>query len=124
MRRYVFRRLLQIIVILFVILTVLFVLFRLAPGDPVARMVDPDMTPEDAERLISDLGLDQPILIQYLYYLKNFVMGDFGHSFHYGEPAVNTTPSGGSSTTCRARSCRPRSRCGDDREAAGAMVCV
>lgn len=80
------RRLVQIAVIFFVILTALFFLFRLAPGDPVTRMVDPSMTPEDVRRLISQLGLDQPAWKQYLVYLKNFCIGEFGHSFHYGRP--------------------------------------
>ncbi len=86
MKRYVFNRLGQIVLILFVILTTLFVLFRLAPGDPVARLVDPSMTPEDAARLVSQLGLDLPIWRQYLSYLHNCLMGNFGHSFHYGRP--------------------------------------
>ena len=88
MKRYVLGRLAQIFVILFVILTVLFVLFRLAPGDPVERMIDPSMTPEDAQILKVELGLDQPIWVQYVYYLKNFFTGNFGYSFHYGEPVV------------------------------------
>jgi peptide/nickel transport system permease protein len=88
LRRYIFRRLIQIIIIFFVILTVLFLLFRLAPGDPVSRMIDPDMTPEDAEILISQLGLDQPLWKQYVYYVKNFFTGNFGDSFHYGQPVV------------------------------------
>jgi len=87
--KYIGRRLIQIVIIFFVILTVLFLLFRLAPGDPVSRMVDPDMTPEDAELIISQLGLDQPLSVQYVYYLKNFFMGNFGNSFSYGEPVFN-----------------------------------
>ena len=89
LRKYISRRLTQITIIFFVILTVLFLLFRLAPGDPVSRMVDPDMTPEDSERLIVQLGLDKPLGIQYLIYLKNFFTGHFGYSFHYGEPVVD-----------------------------------
>ncbi len=89
LKTYITRRLTQVIIIFFVILTVLFLLFRLAPGDPVSRMVDPTMTPEDAEHLISQLGLDQPIWRQYLVYLKNFFMGQFGHSFHYGQPVFD-----------------------------------
>lgn len=85
---YIFRRLIQIVIIFFVILTVLFVIFRLAPGDPVERMVDPSMTPEDIQLLISQLGLDKPLGVQYLYYLKNFIAGQFGISFHYGQPVV------------------------------------
>lgn len=89
LRRYITRRMIQIIIIFFVILTVLFLLFRLAPGDPVSRMVDPDMTREDAEVLMAQLGLDKPLGIQYLIYLKNFFTGHFGVSFHYGEPVVD-----------------------------------
>ena len=89
LRKYITRRLIQITIIFFVILTVLFLMFRLAPGDPVSRMVDPDMTPEDSQRLIVQLGLDKPLGIQYLIYLKNFFTGHFGYSFHYGEPVVN-----------------------------------
>jgi peptide/nickel transport system permease protein len=88
LKGYVTRRLTQILIIFFVILTALFLLFRLAPGDPVERMVDPTMTPEDAELLIAQLGLDQPIWKQYFIYLKNFFMGQFGYSFHYGKPVV------------------------------------
>ena len=88
LRSFIFRRLIQIIIIFFVILTVLFLLFRLAPGDPVERMVDPTWTAEDVEYLISQLGLDQPLWRQYLVYLRNFFVGQFGNSFHYGQPVV------------------------------------
>jgi peptide/nickel transport system permease protein len=88
LRRYIFRRFIQILIIFFVILTVLFLLFRLAPGDPSSRMIDPDMTPEDAELLIAQFGLDQPIWRQYVSYLNSFFTGQLGHSFHYGRPVV------------------------------------
>jgi len=86
--RYTRRRLIQIGITFFVILTVLFLLFRIAPGDPVSRMVGPEMSPEDAAHLISQLGLDQPLWIQYLYYVKNFFTGNLGYSFHYGRPVL------------------------------------
>ena len=54
-----------------------------------SRMVDPTMTPEDAGHLIQQLGLDQPLYVQYLYYLKNFFTGNFGVSFHYGRPVID-----------------------------------
>ena len=60
--RYISRRLFQIVIIFFVILTVLFLLFRLAPGDPVERMVDPTMTREDVQRLIAQCG-DTPFTL-------------------------------------------------------------
>lgn len=84
--KFIVRRLIQVVVIFFVILTALFLLFRLAPGDPVERMVDPTMTPEDAQRLVKVLGLHEPLHTQYGVYLKNFVQGRFGTSFHYGQP--------------------------------------
>ena len=88
-RTFILKRLIEILIIFFVILTVLFLLFRLSPGDPVTKMVDPTMTPEDAAYLIDQLGLDQPIGMQYLYYLKNFFTGNFGISFHYGVPVFS-----------------------------------
>ena len=78
LKKYIFRRVVEITIIFFVIMTVLFILFRLAPGDPVTRVVDPSLTPEDAEHLISQLGLDEPIWTQYVIYLKNFATGAFG----------------------------------------------
>ncbi|MGA8179955.1 MAG: ABC transporter permease [Desulfobacterales bacterium] len=88
-RKFIFKRLIEILVIFFVIMTVLFVLFRISPGDPLSRILDPNMTPEDARRLIAQLGLDQPIWIQYVYYLKNFFLGNLGISFHYGQPVTS-----------------------------------
>ena len=89
LRNFVFRRLIQVVVIFFIIQTALFLLFRLAPGDPVERMVDPTMTPEDADRLVAVLGLDKPLWTQYGIYLKNFFQGEFGTSFYYGQPVVD-----------------------------------
>ncbi len=86
--RYLVRRLFQIALLFFVILTVLFVVLRLAPGSPVERMVNPGMTSEDAQRLIAQLGLDQPLWAQFGYYLRNVCSGDFGTSFHYGKPVA------------------------------------
>ena len=88
LKRLVIRRTIEIFLIFFVILTILFLLFRLAPGDPVSRMVDPSMTTEEAEHLIGQLGLDRPLWSQYLFYLKNFFTGNLGNSFHYGEPVA------------------------------------
>ncbi len=86
LNRYIFRRLIEIGISFFIILTALFLLFHLAPGDPVARMVDPGMTAEDELRLIAQLGLDQPLWHRYLKFVSNFFSGNFGISFHYGQP--------------------------------------
>jgi peptide/nickel transport system permease protein len=88
-KKFIFKKLIEITILFFIILTVLFFLFRAAPGDPVTRMVDPTLTPEDIEHLIAQLGLDQPAWKQYVIYIKNFFTGNMGHSFHYGEPVSN-----------------------------------
>ena len=90
MNRIVFmsKKAVELFVLFFLILTVLFFLFRLAPGDPVTRMVDPMLTPEDAAHIIEQMGLDKPLITQYMIYVKNFFTGNFGFSFHYGEPVA------------------------------------
>ncbi len=69
---YILLKLVEVGVIFFVILTALFFLFRLSPGDPISKMVDPMLTPEDMAHLIQQMGLDRPMWEQYLIYVKNF----------------------------------------------------
>ncbi len=83
---YILGKLVEIAIIFFVIMTALFFLFRLSPGDPISKVVDPMLTPEDMRYLIEQMGLDKPMWEQYVIYLKNFFIGNFGVSFHYGEP--------------------------------------
>ncbi|MEA1969151.1 MAG: ABC transporter permease [Thermodesulfobacteriota bacterium] len=87
-KSFFIKRSVEIIVIFFIMMTILFLLFHFAPGDPVSMMVDPSMTSEDAQYMISQLGLDKPLLTQYLVYLKNFFQGNLGNSFYYGEPVI------------------------------------
>ncbi len=84
--QYIIGKLIEIVFIFFIILTVLFFLFRLSPGDPISKVVDPMLTPEDMAHMISQMGLDKPMWEQYLIYVRNFFTGSFGVSFHYGEP--------------------------------------
>lgn len=88
LKRYIIRRLIEILIIFFIILTGLFFLFHWAPGDPVERMVDTDMTFEEQAELRSQLGLDQPLGTRYLYFVRNFFSGNFGVSFYYGQPVA------------------------------------
>ncbi len=88
-KTYIFGKLIEIALIFFVIMTALFFLFRLSPGDPISKVVDPMLTPEDMRYLIEQMGLDKPIWEQYVIYLKNLCSGNMGVSFHYGEPVFN-----------------------------------
>ena len=88
-RKFIFNKIFEITIIFFVILTLLFFLFRLSPGTPISKMVDPGLTLEDQALLIEQLGLDKPAFEQYIIYLKNFFTGNLGSSFHYGEPVIS-----------------------------------
>jgi peptide/nickel transport system permease protein len=61
-------------------------MFRAIPGDPAAVFISGRLTPEDIEALRKLWGLDDPLHIQYIKYMKNLLVGDFGMSFYYREP--------------------------------------
>ena len=73
---------------MFLVLTVVFFVFRLGGADPVAIMLPPDAMPQDAAKLTKKFGLDKPLTVQYVNFLKNALRGDFGQSFRYDEPAL------------------------------------
>jgi len=89
LRKYLTRRLLQLIPMLLFISLVSFALIRLAPGDPVMSFVTPNMSPEDVERIRANMGLDQPLYQQYLYWLQNVVTGNFGYSLLNQRPVLD-----------------------------------
>jgi len=84
--RFLLRRLFQVGISFFIILSLLFFLLRLSPGDPYSKYIDSDMTTQEVEIIKSQMGLDRPLWAQYLIYLKNFIKGDMGISFYYGKP--------------------------------------
>jgi peptide/nickel transport system permease protein len=89
MTRFVIRRLLQAIPVLFGISFLLFVLMHKMPGGPLAMYVQqPGMTKERLGQLAAQMGLDKPIWAQYVQWLAGVVRGDFGYSYTYGEPAT------------------------------------
>lgn len=77
MTRYVFKRVLQMVLTMFLILTILFVLMKITPGSP---FQNPKITQEMRAMLEAKYGLDKPILVQYGMYLWNMLHGDFGSS--------------------------------------------
>jgi peptide/nickel transport system permease protein len=79
-------RLLQMLFVLWVVTTLLFFLFRLMPGSPLAAYIDTSMTPEQQAILMHQFGLDQPLREQYVLYLFNLCKGSLGYSFIYKEP--------------------------------------
>lgn len=83
-RRIVIKVLTSLLV-LWAVVTIVFFLARIS-GDPVALLLPPEATPEQAAVLRAQLGLDRPLGVQYLEYLRGLLSFDFGTSIHYGEP--------------------------------------
>lgn len=86
MGKYIARRLVQLVPVVFGITLVLFVLLRLLPGDPASAMLGEHATDEAIRRLNRQLGLDRPIYVQYVYYLRSLVTLNLGTSIKYGVP--------------------------------------
>lgn len=88
MRRLLFRRLLLTVPVLFGVATLVFSLVHLVPGDPVAAMLGESASPEDMAQLRSTLGLDRPLLEQYVTFMKGAVTGDLGTSLRTNQPVA------------------------------------
>jgi len=87
MTAYLIRRLLQSIVLLWLVSLATFFLIHSAPGGP-AILVQPDVSREQAERLRAQLGLDEPLPVQYVKWLGNLVQGKLGRSYSQGVAVV------------------------------------
>lgn len=89
MSRFIVRRLLQAIPLLFLVSVCVFTLIRLVPGGPMGVYgKSPNITAEMLQRLEAKFGVDQPLHIQYIRWLGNLLRGDFGYSYDTRRPAV------------------------------------
>jgi peptide/nickel transport system permease protein len=83
---FILRRLVGAIPLLLGIATIIFFVLRLAPGDPTTFYFNPNIPPDVIDQLRRNLGLDQPLHIQYMRWMMSFFTGDFGHSFAQSRP--------------------------------------
>jgi len=88
MLKYIIQRLIGMIVVMFFVVTIVFVIVRITPGDPAAIMLGPEATAADIEQLRARLGLDAPFVIQYVYYIGQLLQGDFGQSIFLGQSVL------------------------------------
>jgi len=88
MTRYISLRLLFALPALWLIVTMVFLLAHIVPGDPVAQMLGEGARAEDLDQLRHALGLDQPLGVQYAHYLGGFLHGDLGESFRFQQPVT------------------------------------
>ena len=88
MLRYFVRRVLLTVPVLLGVATLVFSLIHLVPGDPAQAMMGDGASPQDVAELRAKLGLDQPLLAQYVSFLRHAVTGDLGVSFRTGQPVT------------------------------------
>ncbi len=86
LQRFILKRVLSVIPILFGVSVITFGLFHLTPGDPVSQLValNPDVSPADEARLRERWGLSGPVWEQYLTWITNVMVGDFGQELRTG----------------------------------------
>lgn len=89
---YLVKRLLGAIPLLLGVLTIIFFIIHIAPGDPTARFFNPNVSPEIIAQMRQNLGLDQPLHVQYWKWLTSFLMGDWGYSFGQMRPISEILP--------------------------------
>ncbi|MCL6450708.1 MAG: ABC transporter permease [Acetobacteraceae bacterium] len=88
MQRFITRRLALTLLVLWGTATIAFVLARVVPSDPAARWVGPRATLEQVEQARKELGLDQPLYVQYYRYMRGLLRGDWGVSIRTHQPVI------------------------------------
>lgn len=88
MRKFILRRTLQLVPLLIGISLISFFVMHLAPGDPTAMFVDPNINPQELSHVRANWGLDKPVYVQYVLWLKNAVLLDFGRSYTTNQPVI------------------------------------
>ena len=88
MRRYVVRRLLLLVPVLLGVSVIIFMVLHLAPGDPAEIMLGSQATQADLERLRAELGLTEPLYVQYVHWLGQVARGDLGRSIWMKRPVL------------------------------------
>lgn len=84
--RFLMRRLVYVIPLIFITTLVVFSFILLIPGDPAIALLGQSATPEKIAQLNAQLGLDKPVIMQYFDWLKNAIQGDLGRSIYTGNP--------------------------------------
>ncbi len=85
---YFARRLLEAIPVIIAVTFIVFVSVRLIPGDPARVIAGLEATDATVEAIRADLGLDRPVLLQYVVFLRGLIVGDLGTSYYYGTPVI------------------------------------
>ena len=85
MLTFIVRRILQTIIILFIVSVIVFLIMHLLPGDPVEIMMGDYASQEEMEQMREELGLNKPLPLQYVHWVSNVLQGDLGESIAYNQ---------------------------------------
>lgn len=96
--RYILQRALLVIPMMWVLLTIVFVLLRVAPGDPVSAALGGRLDEQALERRREALGLNKPLIVQYWDYLASVLRLDFGTTFTDNQPVLHVVRDNGGAT--------------------------
>jgi peptide/nickel transport system permease protein len=96
--RYVGQRLLLLVPMIWLVLTLVFLLLRVAPGDPVSAAVGGRLAEDELERRREALGLDRPLVVQYLEYLGQVARFDLGNALSDNRPVLEIIQDNGGAT--------------------------
>jgi peptide/nickel transport system permease protein len=88
MLRSILNRILGMLVVMALVLTIVFIIVRITPGDPAAIMLGPDATAADVASLRQRLGLDAPVPQQFIGYVAGVLQGDLGQSIFLNQPVT------------------------------------
>ncbi|MGH1360919.1 MAG: ABC transporter permease [Burkholderiaceae bacterium] len=91
---FLIKRVLSVIPVLLIVAVIVFLMLRLTPGDPAANIAGDAATTEDIAKLRVELGLEEPLIVQFGIYMKNMLKGDFGDSYYYKRPVINMVANG------------------------------
>lgn len=84
--KVILKRILSSLIVLFLLITMVFVLLRISPGSFTQKFISPGLSPALAEQVTISFGLNEPVIIQYKNFLLNLITADFGSSYSFREP--------------------------------------
>ncbi len=89
MIKMILKRIFQLIPVLLITMSMTFVITRVLPGNPAVSILGPQATAEDIAKLEEEMGLHDPMPVQYINYMKRILTGDLGTSYRYNRPVAD-----------------------------------
>ena len=89
MLKMILKRIFQLIPVLLITMSMTFVITRVLPGNPAVSILGPQATAEDIAKMEEEMGLHDPMPVQYINYMKRILTGDLGTSYRYNRPVAD-----------------------------------